>query len=92
MPKSKNAPVKDMYNMLNSWDVAQQFLGDIYATWHFVAIICGLSFCKYMHTYSIIYISFTYSKSNITFKIRINQSVHILVKHKKILQRVHKRL
>ncbi|XP_073836524.1 choline transporter-like protein 1 isoform X1 [Musca autumnalis] len=44
MPKSKNAPVKDMYNMLNSWDTAQQFLGDIYSTWHFIAIICGLSF------------------------------------------------
>uniref|UniRef100_A0A1I8Q928 Choline transporter-like protein n=1 Tax=Stomoxys calcitrans TaxID=35570 RepID=A0A1I8Q928_STOCA len=44
MPKGSNAPVKDMYKMLNSWDAAQQFLGDIYATWHYIAIICGLAF------------------------------------------------
>ncbi|KAM7357809.1 choline transporter-like protein 1 [Cochliomyia hominivorax] len=44
VPKSKNAPVQDMYKMLNSWDAAQQFLADIYASWHFIAIICGISF------------------------------------------------
>ncbi|KAL9903511.1 choline transporter-like 1 isoform X2 [Glossina fuscipes] len=44
MPKSNKAPVKDMYKMLNSWDAAQQFLCDIHSTWHFIAIICGLSF------------------------------------------------
>lgn len=41
LPKGKNA--KELYNMLNSWDVAQQFLADIYSTWHIVAIICGIS-------------------------------------------------
>lgn len=44
VPKSKNAPVEDMYKLLNSWDAAQQFLGDIYATWHYIAIICGIAF------------------------------------------------
>ncbi|XP_036220296.2 choline transporter-like 1 [Bactrocera oleae] len=41
MPKGNNA--KELYNLLNSWDVAQQFLADIYSTWHIVAIICGIS-------------------------------------------------
>lgn len=48
VPKSKEAPIKNMYKMLNSWDAAQQFLGDVYASWHFIAIICGISFCKYL--------------------------------------------
>ncbi|XP_030375128.1 CTL-like protein 1 isoform X2 [Scaptodrosophila lebanonensis] len=43
VPKGKSAQVKDMYDMLNSWDVAQQFLGDIYTTWHIIAAICGIS-------------------------------------------------
>lgn len=46
MPKGNNA--KELYNLLNSWDVAQQFLADIYSTWHIVAIICGISLCKYL--------------------------------------------
>lgn len=29
--------------MLNNWDVAQQFLGDIYSTWHIIAIVCAVS-------------------------------------------------
>ncbi|CAD7003889.1 CTL-like protein 1 [Ceratitis capitata] len=41
MPKGRNAT--ELYNLLNSWDVAQQFLGDIYSTWHIIAIICGIS-------------------------------------------------
>uniref|UniRef100_A0A034VZ78 Choline transporter-like protein n=1 Tax=Bactrocera dorsalis TaxID=27457 RepID=A0A034VZ78_BACDO len=41
MPKGNNA--KELYNLLNSWDIAQQFLADIYSTWHIVAIICGIS-------------------------------------------------
>ncbi|XP_017469747.1 PREDICTED: CTL-like protein 1 [Rhagoletis zephyria] len=41
MPKGKNAV--ELYKLLNSWDVAQQFLGDIYSTWHIVAIICGFA-------------------------------------------------
>ncbi|XP_053955817.1 choline transporter-like 1 [Anastrepha ludens] len=41
MPKGKNA--SELYKLLNSWDVAQQFLGDIYSTWHIVAIICGFA-------------------------------------------------
>lgn len=48
VPKSKEAPIENMYKMLNSWDAAQQFLGDIYASWHFIAIICGIAFCKYL--------------------------------------------
>lgn len=47
VPKNKEASVKDMYKMLNSWDATQQFLGDIYATWHYIAIICGISFCMF---------------------------------------------
>lgn len=32
-----------IYEALNNWDVAQQFLGDIYSTWHIIAAVCGVS-------------------------------------------------
>ncbi|XP_068158543.1 choline transporter-like 1 [Drosophila tropicalis] len=43
VPKGTGSQVKDLYNMLNNWDVAQQFLGDIYSTWHIIAMVCGLA-------------------------------------------------
>ncbi|XP_060655120.1 choline transporter-like 1 [Drosophila nasuta] len=33
----------EVVNVLNSWDVAQQFLSDIYSTWHLIAAVCGIS-------------------------------------------------
>ncbi|KAL7732019.1 hypothetical protein ACLKA6_015782 [Drosophila palustris] len=33
----------EMIDLLNNWDVAQQFLGDIYSTWHIIALVCGVS-------------------------------------------------
>lgn len=43
VPKGNVEYTKELYGLLNSWDIAQQFLGDIYATWHFIAIICGFA-------------------------------------------------
>lgn len=49
IPNTKDAPgaqVKDMYNILNSWGAAQQFLADIYKTWPLITLICLLSLGK----------------------------------------------
>ncbi|XP_017840759.2 CTL-like protein 1 [Drosophila busckii] len=43
VPNKSQKDAKELYTMLNNWDVAQQFLGDIYATWHIIAMVCGLS-------------------------------------------------
>ncbi|TDG45455.1 hypothetical protein AWZ03_008078 [Drosophila navojoa] len=43
VPKQSSKEVKEMYKMLNNWDVAQQFLGDIYSTWHIIASVCAVS-------------------------------------------------
>ncbi|XP_034481888.1 CTL-like protein 1 [Drosophila innubila] len=40
VPKQSSA---EMIDLLNNWDVAQQFLGDIYSTWHIIAMVCGVS-------------------------------------------------
>jgi len=37
--------------MLNNWDVAQQFVGDIYSTWHIIAMVCGLALRKSLHIF-----------------------------------------
>ncbi|XP_037933958.1 choline transporter-like 1 [Teleopsis dalmanni] len=43
VPKGKQEQAQQIYKVLNNWDVAQQFLGDIYSTWHIIAVICGIS-------------------------------------------------
>jgi len=41
--------IENYYEMLNNWDVAQQFVGDIYSTWHIIALVCGLALRKGTH-------------------------------------------
>lgn len=43
VPKGTGEKVQNYYDMLNNWDVAQQFVGDIYSTWHIIAMVCGLA-------------------------------------------------
>lgn len=43
VPKGNVEYTKELYGLLNSWDIAQQFLGDIYSTWHYIAILCGFA-------------------------------------------------
>ncbi|XP_055843099.1 choline transporter-like 1 [Episyrphus balteatus] len=43
VPKGSVEYTKELYSLLNSWDIAQQFLGDIYSTWHYIAILCGFA-------------------------------------------------
>ncbi|XP_017107767.2 choline transporter-like 1 [Drosophila bipectinata] len=43
IPKGTGEKVQNFYDMLNNWDVAQQFLGDIYSTWHIIAMVCGIA-------------------------------------------------
>lgn len=41
----KNAPgdqVREMYDLVNSWSAAQQFLSDLYVTWPLILL---MSFC-----------------------------------------------
>lgn len=43
IPTGKNAPgkeVRDMYALLNSWGVAEQFMSDLYKTWPIIVILC----------------------------------------------------
>ncbi|XP_055912747.1 choline transporter-like 1 [Eupeodes corollae] len=43
VPKGSIDTTKEIYSLLNTWDVAQQFLGDIYSTWHYIAMLCGFA-------------------------------------------------
>lgn len=46
MPNSANVhlkQVKDAYKLLNSWDVAQQFLSDVYKTWPIMIMLSVLA-------------------------------------------------
>lgn len=43
IPNGRNAPkdqVRDMYDLVNSWSAAQQFLSDLYVTWPLILIMC----------------------------------------------------
>lgn len=47
VPTGRNAPgetVRDAYDLLNSWSVAQQFLSDLYITWPIVLMMCLIAF------------------------------------------------
>ncbi|KAH8240240.1 hypothetical protein KR032_012388 [Drosophila birchii] len=43
VPKGTGEKFQDFYDMLNNWDVAQQFIGDVYSSWHIIAMVCGLA-------------------------------------------------
>lgn len=47
IPTGKKAPgevVRDAYDLLNSWSVAQQLFSDLYTTWPIVLLMCILAF------------------------------------------------
>ncbi|BFF97733.1 CTL-like protein 1 [Drosophila madeirensis] len=43
VPKGTGDKVQEFYKMLNNWDVAAQFLSDIYSSWHIIAMVCGIA-------------------------------------------------
>lgn len=50
-----------MYNILNSWGAAQQFLADIYKTWPLITLICLLSLGKDLKALNLINLKITRS-------------------------------
>lgn len=43
MPTGENAPgerVREAYELLNSWNAAQQMLSDLYLTWPYMIAMC----------------------------------------------------
>lgn len=52
IPTGKNAPgqtVREAYDLLNSWSVAQQLFSDLYSTWKIVLIMCLVAFRMSSH-------------------------------------------
>ena len=46
VPSGKNAPgkeVKELYNLISSWDFVEQTSRDLYKSWHIILIVCGIS-------------------------------------------------
>ncbi|XP_055376186.1 choline transporter-like 1 isoform X2 [Condylostylus longicornis] len=46
LPTGKNAPkemIKNAYKLLNNWDIAQQFLSDLYKTWPIMALLASFA-------------------------------------------------
>lgn len=58
IPTGKNVPtetVKELYGLLNSWDIAQQFVSDMYKAWPFIflstvlALVLSIIMIALMH-------------------------------------------
>lgn len=46
IPSGKNAPhkeVKELYNLISSWDFVEQTARDLYKSWHIILLVCGIS-------------------------------------------------
>lgn len=46
VPSGKNAPykeVKELYNLIGSWNFVEQTSRDLYKSWHIIVLVCGLS-------------------------------------------------
>lgn len=46
IPSGENAPLKEvreLYGLINKWDIVQQLLADLYKTWPTVLMLCGFS-------------------------------------------------
>lgn len=46
IPSGKNAPgkeVKELYNLISSWDFVEQTARDLYKSWHIIIIACAVS-------------------------------------------------
>lgn len=50
IPTGKSAPgeqVRDMYDLVNSWSVAQQLFSDLYVTWPIIVVMCFSALREY---------------------------------------------